>query len=44
MANDPMYDKYAYVTRKDIIDADKSIGSEVGNTLIAVRAPFGTKI
>ena len=40
MAKDRIYSDYAYVTFDDI----KQLNGESGDTLIAVKAPLGSKI
>ena len=40
MARDPIYAEYAYMTFDDI----KMLSSESNETLIAVKAPIGSKI
>ena len=40
MANDPLYDKYAYVTYDDI----KQLNRDNDQTLLAIRAPRGSRL
>jgi len=40
MANDPLYEKYAYVTYEDI----KQLNKDNDQTLLAIRAPKGSKL
>lgn len=40
MANDELYEQFAYVTYDDI----KNINEDKDNTLLAIRAPPGTKL
>lgn len=40
MSNDPLYEKYAYVTYDDI----KQLNKEQENTLLAIRAQKGSTL